>query len=455
MKIEIIIFNILVLILLIYLIYLYIYINYRYEGFADANNYTKDTDLGTSSAIAVSIKSQDDVVNSTIDQDFLRINDVFSKADYDSIDKNKFDGNSSEFAYPSQIIPQIKKNFEKFKLLFPNNTSLQGLKFPDGYYWIKFKNESRKLIYCIMNEAYFGGGWMLAMRGVKNSTTFKYDSSYWTSTETLNDTESNIKNTLVDVLKIGTGDMDIDIMRKNDDLKSISSIGNLIFKTDLNQNTFDIKTDAFNFHDSREWMAIFYHKTGEMITRGGDIILASEGGKTEGTNPQPISSKNKNTRGWIWREVARTTKANGDPEPMRELFYNRRVSTTGDNSGFDATNNYWDFLSKYGITNARGLNKWRKQNTDTGITLWSAQEGFNFYGVNWQYPLSGRMWGVGREFKVRWGFIWNNEVDINNQTSDAACGIGMADHSCRDEWRWNGTQTKGCNESIAFEIYVR
>jgi len=435
MKIEIIIFNIAVLLLLIYLIYIYIYINYRYEGF--------EVSLGQ-------LKTQDDVVDSTINSDFLRINDIFSSSDLEELDKNKFDGNSSEFAYPSEIIPQIKRNFNKFKLLFPNNTALQGLSFPDGYYWIRFKNDNRKLIYCIMNEAYFGGGWMLAMRAVKNSTTFKYDSAYWTNTQTLNDSDSIIKNILTEILNINTGNMDIETIRNNEDLRTISSIGNLIFNTGLNQNTYDLKTDAFNYHDAREWMAIFYHKTGDMITRGGDIILVSEGGKTEGKTPQPISSQNKNTRGWIWREVPRTTKANGDPESMRELFFNR---TPG--NGFNNTNNYWEFLSKYGISNAKGLNKWRKQSTDTGITLWSGQEGFNFYGINWEYPTSGLMWGHHRRYRVRWGFVWNNEVDINNQTSDAACGIGMTDYSCRDDWRWDGTQIKGCNESIAFEIYVR
>jgi len=41
-------------------------------------------------------------------------------------------------------------------------------------------------VYCIMNSALDGGGWMLAMKSDANSGTFGYDANYWTTSNTLN-----------------------------------------------------------------------------------------------------------------------------------------------------------------------------------------------------------------------------------------------------------------------------
>ena len=60
----------------------------------------------------------------------------------------------------------------------------------DGVYWINLPNVGTTQIYCIMNSAYDGGGWMLAMK-VTRGTTFNYDANYWTSANTLNSTATN------------------------------------------------------------------------------------------------------------------------------------------------------------------------------------------------------------------------------------------------------------------------
>lgn len=71
---------------------------------------------------------------------------------------------------------QIKQNF-------PNST--------DGAYWINLPVVGPKLIYCIMNSAVDGGGWMMMMKSNINSSTFNYSSSYWTSKNTLNESDAS------------------------------------------------------------------------------------------------------------------------------------------------------------------------------------------------------------------------------------------------------------------------
>lgn len=57
----------------------------------------------------------------------------------------------------------------------------------DNYYWINILNDKKK-IFCVLNNnvGNFGGGWMMAMKGAKNSQTFMYYSDYWTTNNTLN-----------------------------------------------------------------------------------------------------------------------------------------------------------------------------------------------------------------------------------------------------------------------------
>jgi hypothetical protein len=60
----------------------------------------------------------------------------------------------------------------------------------DGIYYISCGGVSTP-IYCLMNDVYNGGGWMMLMKGLRGST-FNYTSNYWTTTNTLNPTEVSI-----------------------------------------------------------------------------------------------------------------------------------------------------------------------------------------------------------------------------------------------------------------------
>lgn len=64
---------------------------------------------------------------------------------------------------------------------------------PDGVYWI-VSNGTATQTYCLMDNKWDGGGWMLMMKGT-TGTTFNYDSTYWTSsTTTLNHTDLTRNN---------------------------------------------------------------------------------------------------------------------------------------------------------------------------------------------------------------------------------------------------------------------
>lgn len=63
----------------------------------------------------------------------------------------------------------------------------------DGVYWINLPTVGPTQTYCIMNSAYNGGGWMMAMKAT-TGTTFQYSSTHWTTATTLNPTATNQSN---------------------------------------------------------------------------------------------------------------------------------------------------------------------------------------------------------------------------------------------------------------------
>lgn len=62
--------------------------------------------------------------------------------------------------------------------------------FTDGTYWINLPFVGPTQVFCILNSAVDGGGWMMAMKATRG-TTFQYSSSHWTSVTTLNTGNTN------------------------------------------------------------------------------------------------------------------------------------------------------------------------------------------------------------------------------------------------------------------------
>ena len=60
----------------------------------------------------------------------------------------------------------------------------------NGTYWINLPTAGATQIYCIMDRAVDGGGWMMAMKATRG-TTFQYTANYWTTNNTLNPANTN------------------------------------------------------------------------------------------------------------------------------------------------------------------------------------------------------------------------------------------------------------------------
>lgn len=62
--------------------------------------------------------------------------------------------------------------------------------YADGTYWINLPYVGPTQVFCLLNPATDGGGWMMAMKATRG-TTFPYSSSYWTAVNTLNPGQTN------------------------------------------------------------------------------------------------------------------------------------------------------------------------------------------------------------------------------------------------------------------------
>jgi len=63
----------------------------------------------------------------------------------------------------------------------------------DGVYWINLPIVGPTQIFCLMNSAVNGGGWMMIMKATAGNT-FPYSSNYWTSDNTLNPSDNTRNN---------------------------------------------------------------------------------------------------------------------------------------------------------------------------------------------------------------------------------------------------------------------
>lgn len=92
------------------------------------------------------------------------------------VTKPEMDGTTAEKAAPSAKYIQTA---------FGNLTN--------GEYFINLPVVGPTKLYCLLDTSLDGGGWMMAMKS-STSTTFNYDSSYWTSINNLNPTQNNRNN---------------------------------------------------------------------------------------------------------------------------------------------------------------------------------------------------------------------------------------------------------------------
>jgi len=101
--------------------------------------------------------------------------------------------NNSEIYLASYLISKKTRglttlNPGKNALDIKNNSGVTT----DGNYYIMC-NTTPTLIYCLMDNKYDGGGWMMIMKAT-TSSTFNYEANYWTTANTLNSTDLTRNN---------------------------------------------------------------------------------------------------------------------------------------------------------------------------------------------------------------------------------------------------------------------
>ena len=413
MKIEFFMFSILSLIVLIFLVYIYIHIYCTYEMFEESEQSYKDSvkqgeitfNATDSTDIAV-----EDPNNKTFDNWSLELGALEK---YIPPELSFLNGSTIEKAAPN-----AKFILDMYNGLKTTNPNIILPKPKNGYYWINLNVVGPKYIYCIMEESFYGGGWMLAMRAVSNSKTFRYRSEHWTNNTTLKSSDEDIKTTL----RYKVGDYD------SSDFYT-SSIGTSIYSDAA--NIYDAKFDTFNYFPAREWMSIFYNKnisTQTPIT-GGDLP--------------------ENIRGWVWNES--DINYNGKVCTPLEIYQNLDKSVRGGrfNKNINLIKNNED---------PRNLNKFKNNGKKK---IWSSQSGAKWYGINFDY----NSWWDWRGSSVRWGFTWNNEGDF--ESNDVHGGIGVDydtaqgghrnsnnGYSCGD-FIWCCQSDTGLNKTMPFEWFVR
>jgi hypothetical protein len=405
MRINFVLFNFLLLIFLGTLIYLYFYINYStFEGFIDTTVSDKTGQLAFEelpATLTIRNGSKPDLYLLSA-QHILYINEVF-------ITKTPTLGN--------------------------------------GYYWINLPVVGPKLIYCIADKNFFGGGWMLAMRSIFMSRTFGYTSKHWTYNSTLNASSPEIIQKLPTLLGTPIVNTNGSIMDpiQNFDISEInnryntenkykySSVGKNLYlnflsesriyiPTETDINNFDCKLDTYNYFRATEIMIVFYFKN-EKDYKGGD---------------------GENDVGWVWTEKIKNPDAKISIQPtLLELF-----------QYLDANNE-----TRSNSDTPRTLTKFKKQGSGTKSHIWYStkpdgeKKAFSFYGFNYKKNNIG----------VRIGFSFGSKDEIT-----AINGVGFL--LPKERYNFSGGRFIGNiklkdeesaeilyerNMPISYEIYVK
>lgn len=277
--------------------------------------------------------------------------------------------------------------------------------FTSGYYWLNFgdytvgntsSQANSKYTYCLLDTAFDGGGWILAMRGVKNSKTFHYNSPYWTANGTLNDSAQYIAD------NIGYTPSNREVI--NEALNSKSSIGNLIYTT-TDSAKYDAKFEAFDKYPAREWLVIFYIDENK---KGGDY---------------------NNNRGWVWHERNLPRNSQNRPYTAREIFSGAHATGTNANGSPRSPEIQLSTQDNYGGSaqnvDVKTLKKFYKNYNTAGQLqtplIWSLQNGYNWYGINY---LHNTTLNIKEPRLMRWGMTFTAGATRSNDNRVVA-GIGL------------------------------
>jgi hypothetical protein len=88
-----------------------------------------------------------------------------------------------KYPVPDGLTPATAATSAKaIKAAYPAST--------DGVYYINLPTVGIQPVFCLMDNKYDGGGWMMAMKATRG-TTFNFDANYWYTANTLNPAQTN------------------------------------------------------------------------------------------------------------------------------------------------------------------------------------------------------------------------------------------------------------------------
>jgi hypothetical protein len=346
------------------------------------NIYVENSDFGLSYLIIWDVVLTDNqlkLVSDTL-QEYLKTGQDLDLSDI-TISQN--DGSTEQKAAKSAI---------DIKRLTCTNTN--------GPYWIKYAtNKPAKLVYCIMDSMVFGGGWMLALKGAKNSPEFVYRSHHWTNNTVLNETENNF----------------VDFTNAKYDIYNYYPATDCLAIFDANDTAGEL---TFNNYPEYGWIWHIPNIIGNVKITLLDFFKPRTGFQ-RGLSSYAYTSSNQGNIAWV-----------------KQWMINRGFT------GFYISPQYFEErFVKVTCIEKSPLNR----------KIFSQQEHFKAWGLN----VIPHAWAHA----VRWGGSFNENPghwDGLPGSNDVSCGIGLEakNYSAGDAITCCQS-TKGTNASMGFKWFIR
>lgn len=268
----------------------------------------------------------------------------------------------------------------------------------NNYYWINILTSKQK-IYCILDNKVgkFGGGWMLAMKGAEGSSTFKFNSPYWTTNNTL-----NRETYLPDI---------------------------------LNDTKNEIKTDIFNFYKFSEILIIYNDPN----------FKNNQYYKTSYYKLNNVQNRGKYSLSEFFANNLNDFNYNNIHNNLQFILRNNMLAYNS-NSENGCINRQlpMDKFDRLYLCDPDGFN----YTTDT----FSQQRVCKAFGIN----LNFNAWAYGR-LVARIGAVFNENEGQWFSTSDVCGGIGLNGNMSYASGDYIGCceSSKGLNRSLPFLLFVR
>ena len=277
----------------------------------------------------------------------------------------------------------------------------------NGLYWIlpaDGNKNNASLIYCIMDKLIFGGGWMLALKGKKNSAEFIFNSRHWTTNTVLNNNPYN--------------------------------------KSDYELYETDAKYSIYNYYGAVDCLAMF---------------------DKNDTNDE-LTYVNNPEYGWVWNM---NSFFGGSRISLLDYFtprtrlpygYSTYIYTSKNNRDNSTWVQRWMRDVGLGGTYMQPqyfeqsiVNVTCKLRAPLNRRIFSQQEAFKAWGLN--------VIPHGWNHAVRWGGTFNENEgpwDGIPNTNDVSCGIGLQarNYSAGDAIGCCQS-TAGTNASMGFKWFIR